>query len=251
VSRGLVGWWVTGKQPDHRTVAAPLVISGDVTRVKGETGPALHFNGDAGKATVPNAPELNFGPGQNFSVMAWIKPEHAQTSFGVMSIVEKRKVGGILTARGFSLHLEYGRLACQLSPAPGFHVTKANLLHPKSLIALWKNRNALALATSFVSPGPDLRDGRFHHVALTLERQSAAGGKLYVDGQAVLTFDPRKLGGSLANAQPLLIGTHPDALLRCEFKGYIRDVRLYSRALSPEEIEAAAKPNPTQNDVRP
>lgn len=252
LGRRLVGRWVAVQQADHRSAATSLVISGDITRVNGRMGPALLFGGGGGKVSVPNAPELNFGAGQDFSVMAWIQPEHAETSFGVMSIVEKRKVGGITTARGFSLHLEYGRLACQLSPAPGFHLTKANLLHPRSWLILWKNRNALALASRFVSLGPELRDGQFHHVALTVERHSATGGKLYVDGRVVLTFDPRKVGGSLANAEPLLIGTHPDPSLQCGFKGYIRDVRLYSRALSPAEIGAAAKPSPPQdNAARP
>jgi hypothetical protein len=93
----------------------------------------------------------------------------------------------------------------------------------------------------FVAPGPDLRDGQFHHVALTLDRHSTKGGKLYVDGRPVLTFDATTSNGNLANTEPLLIGTHPDTTLHAGFKGLIEDVRLYSRALSPDEIEAAAK----------
>ncbi len=172
--------------------------------------------------------------------MAWIKPERADTTFGVMSIVEKRKVGGILTARGYSLHLEYGHLACQLSPRPGFQVTWADVVTPRRWPAIWKNRYALAPANRFVSAAPNLCDGRFHHVALTLERHSTTGGKLYVEGKVVLTFDPTKLRGSFVNSEPLLIGTHPDPTLNCAFKGLIEDVRLYARALSPAEVETAA-----------
>jgi len=180
--------------------------------------------------------------GQDFSVTAWIQPMHADTSFGIMSIVDKRKVGGILTARGFCLNLSDGRLACQIAPPVGFHMTKASLFAPSTWVPLWKGRNALTQVASFifVSPGPDLRDGQFHHVALTLDRHSKKGGKLYVDGRLVMTFDATKSNGNLANSEPLLIGTHPDTTLHAGFKGLIEDVRLYSRALSQAEIETAA-----------
>src|SRR5258708_30147015 len=44
--------------------------------------------------------------------------------------------------------------------------------------ALWKSRNALAPVNRFVSTGPALTDGKFHHVTLTVDRGSTAGGKL-------------------------------------------------------------------------
>jgi hypothetical protein len=164
----------------------------------------------------------------------------ADNSFGVMSIVEKRKVGGITTARGFSLHLEYGHLSCQLAPEAGLHLTGSDLVSPKRWAPLWKARHALAPVNRFVSSRPDLRDGQFHHVALTVDRHSITGGKLFVDGKVIMTFDPTKLRGSMANAEPLLIGTHPDPTLQCGFKGRLEDVKLYSRSLSAKEIEIAA-----------
>jgi len=240
LSRKLIGRWAAEGQADKLLAGAPAQLTGAVMRVQGRKGLALLFNGSTGRVSVPDGTELAFRTGQDFSVVAWIKPMHAETSFGVMSIVEKRKVGGITTARGYSLHLEDGRLSCQLSPEPGFHITKADWLAPKTWLVLWKNRHALAPVNRFVSAAPDLRDGRFHHVALTLNRQTTVGGKLYVDGKVVLTFDPTKLRGSLANSEPLLIGTHPDPTLSCAFKGLIEDERLYSRALSPAEVGAVA-----------
>jgi len=51
---------------------------------------------------------------------------------------------------GYSLYLQDGKLACQLgNGAPN----------------------------GFESPGPDLRDGAFHHVAWTINRAATNGGK--------------------------------------------------------------------------
>lgn len=243
LSRKLIGRWATDGQADGLAAGRPMVLKGGVERVKGRKGFALSFEGTDGNVSVPDAPEMAMRSGQDFSVTAWIQPMHAETSFGIMSIVDKRKVGGILTARGFCLNLSDGRLACQIAPPVGFHLTKATLLAPKTWPSLWKNRNALVAVAPFIfiAPGPDLRDGQFHHVALTMDRHSKTGGKLYVDGRPVMTFDATKSNGDLANSEPLLIGTHPDTTLHAGFTGRIEDVRLYSRALSQAEIETAAK----------
>ncbi len=243
LSRKLIGRWAAEGQADNLAAGAPMVLTGGVERVQGRRGTALEFDGQTGKVSVPDGPELAIRAGQDFSVMAWIQPERAETSFGVMSIVEKRKVGGILTARGFAFHLTDGRLACQIAPPVGFHIAKLDLLAPKTWLPAWRGRNALVNVDPFVfvAPGPDLRDGRFHHVALTMQRRSKTGGKLYVDGRVVRTFDASTSNGNLSNAEPLLIGTHPDTTLHAGFKGLIEDVRVYSRALSAAEIKAAAQ----------
>lgn len=240
LGRELVGRWIAEGWGGPSVACAPMQTTGEVARVTGDRGTALEFGISAGRATVPDSPGLAAASAENFSLMAWIQPQPAETSFGVMSILEKRKVGGILNARGYSLHLEYGHLACQLSPAAGFHPTRADFLSPKRLSAAWQDRHAPAPANRFISTGPNLFDGAFHHVALTLDRRSESGGKLYVDGRVVLVFDPTKLRGSLANTEPLLIGTHPDSTLHCGFHGRIGDARIYARCLSGAEIAAAA-----------
>ena len=50
--------------------------------------------------------------------------------------------------------------------------------------------------TQYVSAGPALSDGSWHHVAVTVNRSSSSGGKLYADGSVVLTFDPQAGAGS-------------------------------------------------------
>src|ERR1041385_872042 len=241
LSRKLIGRWAAEGRADKLIAGSPAVLKGGVSRVPGHSGIAWSFDGATANVSVPDGPQLAFRAGQDFSVMAWIQPKHSSTSFNIMSIVEKRKVGGITTALGYSLHLDDGRLGCQISPSKGPQITKADLLAPSRWLTIWKNRNAPAAVNGFCSTGPDLRDGKFHHVALTMNRHSTTGGKLYVDGNVILTFDPTKVRGSLANSEPLLIATHPDTTLQCAFKGLIEDVRLYARTLSPAEIERAAK----------
>ena len=241
VKKQLIARWPADTNSAADVIARQAILTGAVTTVSFKSGQAWSFHGSTGRITTPDSSALHFGAGQDFSVAAWIKPEPSTTDFGVMSIVEKRRVGGITTALGFSFHLEYGHLSCQLSPYARMQWKLSDFTTPGHVIAAWQRRNALGPVSRFVSPGPDLRDGRFHHVAMTLERNSKTGGTLYVDGKAVLIFDPTQQSGSLINREPVLIGNHPDSTLHCGFKGVIGDVRIYSRALSGPEIELLNK----------
>jgi hypothetical protein len=244
LNKKLVAQWPSSAtNPAQSIPAYPVALTGGVQIVAGRVGQAFSFDGRQAYAVVAHSPDLDFGAGQDFSVMAWIKPEHADTSFGVMPIVEKRKVGGITTAVGWELCVAYGRLAFQLTPAAPWNLKVRDFSSPSRVRAAWQRKSAMAVVSSFHSPGPELRDGEFHHVAVTVRRDSKSGGSLYVDGVVVMTFDPTKLSGSLANKEPLLIGTHPDTTLHCPYQGMIEDIRLYSRALSAAEIEAASRRN--------
>ncbi len=103
LSRKLIGRWAADVLADKLVAGAPAQLTGAVRRVQGRKGLALSFDGTNGRVTVPDATELAFRTGQDFSVTAWIEPMHAETSFRVMSIVEMRKVGGIMAAGGYSL----------------------------------------------------------------------------------------------------------------------------------------------------
>src|SRR6266478_10135357 len=104
---------------------------------------------------------------------------------------------------------------------------------------------ALEISDSLAKPylivggvGPDLRDGAWHHVALTLQRTNTAGGRFYVDGQPIFTFDPTSQQGDLTSDQPLLIGLFGDyPRLDLNFRGGIDELSMYRRTLSPAEIQ--------------
>jgi hypothetical protein len=150
-------------------------------------------------------------------VMDWINNHSIDNDFGVTPIVDKHQTPSSIEAIGFQLYLDYGRLACQLAQQPMRQLAFQN----------------------FVSPGPNLLDGRWHYTAMSVERTSPTGGRLYVDGHKVLTFDPTGEAGDLSNLQPLRVGNHADPNLRCIFKGMIDDVGFYRRALSADEIAVA------------
>jgi hypothetical protein len=85
--------------------------------------------------------------------------------------------------------------------------------------------------------GPDLRDGAWHHVAVTFQRTNTSGGKFFVDGQLIHTFDPTSQQGDLTTSEPLLIGMHPDyPRLDLNFRGGIDEVSLYGKALTADDI---------------
>ena len=84
---------------------------------------------------------------------------------------------------GYSLRLFDGQLGVQL--ADGHNVSGETL-------------------TNFYG-GPNVADGIFHHVAVTVKRNSTTGGKLFVDGVVVLTFDPTSRPNSLTNTAELRI----------------------------------------------
>ena len=167
---------------------------------------------------VYNSSSLNFGSNADFSIEAWIKafartprpspPFYFQTP--IQTIVAKQYGNPWpTTVAGYALLLDQGRLACYLA---------TNSFYPPA---------------TFVSEGPDLRDGMFHHVALTVKRDANNGGVLYVDGQTVLTFDPTPFIRSLSNPFNLLIGSGPTP-----FSGLIDELCLYNRALGPDEVLA-------------
>src|SRR5439155_8445853 len=122
------------------------------------------------------------------------------TSFDIMSIVDKREAPDLSHSQGYELALNGGRVACRISDSVADN------------------------GTPYGPAGPDLRDGKFHHVALTVGRTSATGGHLYVDGQVVLTFDPTTEPGDLSNGDPLRIGFNAVPSIFILFKGQIDEV---------------------------
>ena len=100
------------------------------------------------------------------------------------------------------------------------------------------NDGSLVTATAPVTLLPD---GQWHMVAVAIERGSTTGGRLYLDGVLVHTFDTTPLVGSVATTAELHIGEQP-ALGRGQapryFSGGIDEVELFHRALTDAEVLA-------------
>lgn len=211
---GLISWWPADGNANDIQDGNDGTLVGGAGFATGQFGEAFVFGGvSADGVVVPDHPSLDFGPTDDFSIDAWILAEVSGSS-GVRVIVDKRDAPNGNTAVGYVLFLFNGRLGFQLADAP--------------LVA--------GAHTNFVSPGPDLRDGTFHHVAVTVVRSSSTGGKLYVDGVVVFTFDPTLEPGNLSNNKPLLIGKHQTVGFSGAYRGRIDEVEIFDRALSASEI---------------
>ena len=210
---GLVALWSGEGNGNDSAGRNNATVPRGVTYVPARVGRGYKLNGrnqrsDTPRIIVPDAPDLNFDANQDFSITAWIKAERAVTDYGVMDIVDKRIAsGGTAEPNGYELCLLNGQITCQMR------------------------------LQNFGMIGPDLRDGRFHHVAWTMSRNSATGGNLYVDGAVVATFDPTPYPGTLVNGEPLRIGNHSAVTINCFFTGIIDEVGIYNRALSSSEIK--------------
>lgn len=226
-SDGVIGLWHADGNGNDAAGGNSAALFGGVTFAKGVIGLGFKCNGTDNKIEVPDTPVLNFAANKDFSIEAWIKPSAGYDNFqGIMTVVSKRVAPDTITQLGYELYLRDGRLSFQL----------ADKLEPYS----WHN---------FESAGPDLRDGQFHHVAVTVNRLSSTGGTLYVDGKAVMTFDPTACPGDLSNAGPLRIGNHPVNGLPCFFNGIIDEVSIYNRVLSASEIQAGSAPTENKTDL--
>jgi len=226
---GMLTWWPANNFTNDVVGSnnASLIffhLGGLVGYATGKVAQCFSFRG--GNAQVLSSPQLNFGSNADFSIEAWLKVSLGPTippslPLPQLSIVQKIPQPNFpppTTVVGYSMLLQDGRLACQLT-APPF--ISDNI-------------------PTFVSLSPDLRDGMFHHVALTVNRGASDGGRLYLDGQNVLTFDPRAVRGSLSNSAALVIGdtSISGSPFSSDPTELIDELTFYNRALSPEEILA-------------
>lgn len=224
VPEGLISWWpVDGSGVDAAggnnvpSVYSTVYVTGKVDR-------ALSFNGYSSRVTIASSASLNFSSNVNFSIEGWVKawPGYSPLRppfppYPNMPILEKRS-GSDATGAGYPLSLNQGRLAFWLGTASK---TATN-------------------APLYISNGPDLRDGMFHHIAATVDRSSTNGGNLFVDGALVFTFDPTTRTGDLNNTSTLYIGAPTSTTANSYFYGLIDEMAMYRRALSADEIHSIA-----------
>ncbi len=211
---GLVAWWPLEGHATDAVGNHNGALEGSFLFVPSEVGRGIHLEGPRSGISVPDSPDLNFGPDQDFSIEAWIQPLPWQSEFGVMDIVDKRDAPNLTQSHGYAMAVRNGKLCFLMADSlEGAHLN-------------WEQN------------GPDLRDGLWHHVAVSVKRTSATGVNLYVDGQVIASFDPTPARGDLGTRQPLLIGMHQSyPWFQGNFRGGIDEVSLYKRALSPAEIQ--------------
>lgn len=197
--------------------------------VTGKVDQTIGFSISSSRIQVNNSPSLNFGSNADFSIEAWIKIPRPRPIFtwpgrwpspDTDSIIEKRSDSLFgLTEVGSALFLRAGQLA------------------------FWRNASSRSATSGLqlLAGGWDLRDALFHHVAVSLTRGATNGGKLYVDAEEVLTFDPTTQRGDLSNPDPLLIGAQDGSgwiVIGSNSSDLIDEPAIYNRALAAAEILA-------------
>ncbi len=220
---GIAGWWRGENNGNDSAGTNNANVPSGVTYVPAEVGLGFDLNGyydDTNRILVPDAPQLNFGPNKNFSVEAWIQPlsnpgNYTDLSGEVMTMVSKRYAPNFSTVYGYEMYLGGGRLCFQMIDSLNNGGNYYNL-----------------------SAEPDLRDGTFHHVAVTVQRNSTTGLRFYVDGQLIATFNPTAVQGDLSNTWPLRIGNHPTPGVKAFYHGVLDETSIYNRPLSASEIKA-------------
>jgi hypothetical protein len=79
-----------------------------------------------------------------------------------------------------------------------------------------------------------ITDGEWHHVAASIERLNPTGGKLFIDGALVRSFDPTGRIGSLVNSGSVLIGHKAGTIDRWD--GDIDEIEIWQTAISDNDV---------------
>ncbi|UCH95421.1 MAG: hypothetical protein JSV88_00865 [Candidatus Aminicenantes bacterium] len=181
----------------------PCKIQNGLVPVGGIVGKALSFNGKR-HITVLDSDWLDLGT-DDFAITFWVQTRSTKT---YNTIIEKRESH---PRPGYHVVLYKGRPLLHLCQSPGGSTNWLNY---------WGGMNSTAV-----------NDGKWHYVAIYVERNNRVGGKIYVDGLCVHTFNPTSRSGSLSNKADLLIGGHCD-WNHAYFEGTLDELWIFRGQLS-------------------
>lgn len=203
---GLVSWWpgdgnaIDIKDSNHGT------LMGGTGFDPGVVGQAFSFDGYYNFVEVTDSPSLNIGT-DDFSIDAWIRTTYDD----VQTIMDKRVFSLAGVELGYHFFAGLAGLSFQMANGDSY-----------------MNYDS----------GAFVQDGNFHHVAVTVRRGSLEGGKIFVDGVVVLTFDPTPFAGNIYNTANFRIGGHSFAYPLASFHGLIDEIEFFKRALTDDEVRA-------------
>lgn len=174
--------------------------------VAGKYGKALEFNGVSTWVTVPDAPDLNFGPKGSLTAMCWAKIVGPPSGQG--NLLAKYAVGAGTTPFYGMFHNSNNKVHAYIRDAAG------------TLVESWSK--------------DIINDDKWHHIALV--RDAGKNVYLYVDGN--MDSESADTSNDLSNANPLAIGRHTGEWL----VGMVDEPMVFSRALSQDEVNIAMNP---------
>lgn len=211
INSGLIGWWtfdgadISGTQVYDRSVTGNTATSyGGITKNTGKLGQGLKFDGNDGYIdTLADSVFDISSPTQAFTVTAWIKENNP----GARRETIVHKYNGAGT--GYFFDSVSGKLRW------GFEGPSNNY--------------------RYVDSTTSINDNRWHFVVGVSTGQP--GAKIYVDGVPEGSEIVNGTFVSADTAVTLKIGHTWNPAGDNYFTGYIDDVRVYNRALSPSEVK--------------
>ncbi len=230
VPEGLIGWW-TGDSNTLDAISGQAAYFSSPRFAKGKVSQSFNFSAISSGVSVGRG--FTFPLDSGLSLECWIKieptnlPPSSPFAVDAVSLIQQRFLRGFSPSdNAYALSLQNGRLA--------FSVSQQSQPPPFPRV----------IAINIISTGPNLRDGRFHHVAATLKRGFPATVTLYVDGQPVHSMSSTNsfFTGPIGDSGPLSFGAGMISPIPAvsRFVGQIDEVSIYNRALLPKEIQALA-----------
>ena len=123
--------------------------------------------------------------------------------------------------KGYSFFLGNGTLGFQLGIGVGSPICSTA---PSASCTNWGS-------------GAFVANGQWRHIAVTVDRSSTTGGRFYVDGVHVATFNPTIRPGSLTNTAPLRMASRSSSVTGL-MRGALDEVELFPRVLTPAEVRS-------------
>jgi uncharacterized protein (DUF2141 family) len=213
---GMVGWWPgDGNANDISGNNNNGTVNGGLSFVNGKVAQAFKVFNETDNITVPDNASLNFGRG-NFSIDAWVNtndrgdiPSNYDLEI-VNKMVRSNDINN-MTALGYDF-----------------------IIHQGSLILMMAQGTT---GQRYSTTNVNLADGKWHFVVVTVDRVNSTGGKLYVDGNVALTFDPTAGSNSITNTSPLIIAGHNIGYVGpYNWVDQVDEVELFNRVITPDEI---------------
>jgi RHS repeat-associated protein len=220
-----VSWWPGDGTAQDVAGGNNGALLGTATFSAGQIGQAFMLDGLSGVVQVPQSPTLDPGTG-SFTLDAWVQ---TSKTTGTQTVMSKYECGQTCSSQATSLYFLYvnaGKIAGQLrssGSSGGASGSSGQFLQ----------------GTQF-----EVADGAFHHLAMVRD-MAALEMRLYVDGRldnsAPLIADASgAIKDDDGEADPLLIGAvfvGGTTTKTNFFAGRIDEVDVFTRALSPNEIQ--------------
>jgi hypothetical protein len=206
---GLVGWWQgEGDASDlqgtnNGVFAGPLYAAGEV-------GQAFNFDGSGNNVRIHASPDTDVGAGSGMTIEAWVFTPDNSVGRPIVEWVPQ-------TVGAFGTHM---------------------WVHEAGVGVLYVNLYDTANTSHIIQTAPGLiQVNSYQHIAVTYDKASGIA-RAFVNGTLALESN---LGTFTPQTSPdLVIGLRPNTVPfgPVPFLGKIDEVCLYSRALTPIEVQA-------------